>query len=470
MRRRLASSFRGSALAVALVAVGLSITACSGSGSSSHPSGAKSSPATTSTAPAPVAHAARNSSWATYNGGRARDGAAPSGPPLGRVRRAWSTPVSGAIYAQPLVVGGKVIVAGEDDVVSALRASDGKSLWHTSLGTPVDGGSLPCGNIDPSGITGTPVADPARGLLYVVGFLSGPRHVLFAIGLSDGKVRWQRPIDPPGADPSVHQERGALLLSRGRVYVPYGGLYGDCGQYHGWVVAVPASGPTGGLIPYRVPTGREGGIWAPPGPSADARGNLYVATGNGSSTTSFDYGNAVIRLSPGLKVQGYFSPRGGPQLSATDTDLGSTSPVLLPRARAFVAGKDGVGYLLNTSRLGGIGHQRASLPLCGGGAFGGIAYARGTLYVPCTGGLVAVRAGGGLRKAWSQSAVDHSVVIAGRGVWGIGGSTIYQLASSSGRVRFSATVGSPTHFTAPAIAGGRVFVAAGGRVQAFAGR
>jgi outer membrane protein assembly factor BamB len=386
------------------------------------------------------------------------------------VRRAWSAAVGAAVYAQPLVVGGTVIVAGEDDVVSALRASDGRLLWRRRLGTPVDGGSLPCGNIDPSGITGTPVADRARGLLYVVGFLSGPRHVLFALDLRGGAVRWQRPIDPPGADPAVHQQRAALALSRGRVYVSYGGLFGDCGPYHGWVVG--ASGRTGPLVSYRVPTAREAGIWAPPGPSIDAAGNLYVATGNGASTTSFDYGNAVIRLSPALRAQDYFTPRNGPALSSTDTDLGSTSPVLIPSrpTRAFVVGKEGVGYLLDAHHLGGVGHARASRALCGAGAYGGIAYARGRLYVPCADGLVAVRADSGLEPVWRQAAVLQTPVIAGPGVWGIGGSALNQLDPGTGRVRFRADIGTPAHFAAPAAAGGRVFVAAGGRVQAFAAR
>jgi outer membrane protein assembly factor BamB len=465
------AAFAGAAVAAVVAACGGS---SSGVRSSATPPTVTSTRPPAAVAPATTTGPGRRSvpavDWATFNGDRTRAGAAPSGPPLGRVIRAWSRQVGGAIYAQPLVIGGTVIVAGEDDVVSALRAADGKLLWRTRIGTPVAGGSLPCGNIDPSGITGTPVADTAHGVVYVVAFLSGPRHRLFAIDLRDGTVRWTRAIDPPGADPAVHQQRAALVLSRGKVYVAYGGLYGDCGPYNGWVVAVAASGPRGPLISYRVPTAREGGIWAPPGPSVDSAGNLYVATGNGSSTTSFDYGNAVIRLSPGLRVQGYFAPRGAPGLSASDTDLGSTSPVLLPGGLAFVVGKDGVGYLLDAGHLGGIGHPRASRPVCGAGAFGAIAYARATLYVPCSDGLVAVRADGGLRQAWTQAAVDHPPVIAGPGVWGIGGSTLYQLDPRSGHVRLRAEIGSPAHFAAPAAADGRVVVAAGGRVQAFAAR
>ena len=34
------------------------------------------------------------------------------------------------------------------------------------------------------------------------------------------------------------QERGALTVSGGRVWVPFGGLAGDCGGYKGRVVGV----------------------------------------------------------------------------------------------------------------------------------------------------------------------------------------------------------------------------------------
>src|SRR5260370_27745475 len=70
------------------------------------------------------------------------------------------------IYAQPLYVnsgpGGTAafIVATEQNDVVALSAADGSQLWLMSLGAPVPRLSLPCGNIDSLGVTGTPVIDP----------------------------------------------------------------------------------------------------------------------------------------------------------------------------------------------------------------------------------------------------------------------------------------------------------------------
>src|SRR5262249_59103828 len=111
---------------------------------------------------------------------------------------------------------------------------------------------------------------------------------------------------------------------------------------------------------------------------------------------------------------------------------------------------------------GGIGHPLASHNICGG-AFGGDAYAHGTIYVGCTDGIVAIRlAGDRLTPAWSQVAASFPPILAGPGLWAVGGGELDQLDPRSGRVRFSSPIGDPAHFATPAASGGRLFVAAGG--------
>jgi outer membrane protein assembly factor BamB len=458
--------FVGPLLAVLLVGV----AGCGGGSSKGKSTGTTSPPAVSTGTSTPAAPAP--GAWLTYHANLARTGLDSTGPPLGRARHAWTHQLDAKVYAQPLVTGNRVIAATEGNSVWALDARTGVTQWRAKLGTPVSGSSLPCGNIDPSGITSTPAIDAAAGTVYAVGFLQPARHVLFALDLATGHVRWQRQIDAPGADPRVHQQRSALALSRGRVYVAYGGLFGDCGNYFGRVVSAPAGGPSGALQSFRVPTGSRGAIWAPPGPSVDAGGNLFVATGNGAPGGSPDLGNSVIRLTPSLQQNSFWQPRNAVTLASSDTDLGSTSPLLLPGGRIFMIGKEGVGYVLDAAHLGGAGGELASHPVCSS-AFGASAYAGGLVYAPCTDGLVALRVtSSGFARAWKGPGFRAGPpIVAGGAVWTVDldGGKLYALNAQTGAVRFQASIGSPVQFSSPAAAGGSIYVGGGSQLLAFAG-
>jgi hypothetical protein len=128
---------------------------------------APASPATSSAAaPSATATSAppagQDADWPTYDRTADRSGVSISSPASATPRRSWTTAVDGTVYAQPLVVGSEVIVATENDTVYALDESTGAVRWSRHLASPVPAG-LPCGNVDPSGITGTPVADVTTG-------------------------------------------------------------------------------------------------------------------------------------------------------------------------------------------------------------------------------------------------------------------------------------------------------------------
>ena len=106
--------------------------------------------------------------WPTYHHDNERTGVAPQLAPVGSLDQAWQATLDGAVYGQPLLVGGRLIAATEQDTVYALDPGTGQVLWTTSLGEPIARSDLPCGNIDPLGITGTPAYDPATGLIFVV--------------------------------------------------------------------------------------------------------------------------------------------------------------------------------------------------------------------------------------------------------------------------------------------------------------
>ena len=414
-----------------------------------------------------------DSDWTTYHGNNSRNGdafPAMAGRQLSCAQLAWKTPpLYGVVYAEPLTYKGVVVVATEEDMVYGLNLTSGAEIWSASLGTPVNGSSLPCGNIDPTGVTATPVIDPATSTVYVLVFKAPGAHYLVALDLNTGNIRSTTPADPPGADPHVQQERSALSLGNGRVYVMYGGLAGDCGDYHGWVVGVNADG-SGGMVSYEVPTEREAGIWAPSGAALDSSGNLFVTSGNGASLTAFDFSNAVIELSPTLQELAYFTPSNWVQLNQGDTDLGSVGPMLLGEGEVFQVGKEGVGYLLNASHLGGVGGQKFSGQVCSS-AFGGTASAGNLVFVSCTDGLVALNTTSAAFSVLWQGP-DYPAgppIVTGSVVWTMDTSNgwLHGYQVDTGAPVFSTQTGGVTRFTTPSAGEGRVIVAAGSEVFAF---
>jgi len=435
----------------------------------SRPGPARHSPSPSSSpsrSPSPVPTAAPGAAWPEFLGGAERFGIGFSSPALTDIRQAWSAGLDGAEYGQPLVAGGHVIAATENDSVFSFDVASGALAWKQHLGDPVSGRSLPCGNIDPSGITSTPAIDPVRGTVYVVAYLSGFHHTLFALDLKTGAVRWQRPIDPPALSPTVHQQRSALSFANGRVYVPYGGLYGDCGNYRGWVIASAADGQ-GDLLSYEVKAGREAGIWAPGGAVTDPSGNLYVAVGNAEGS-GFNYGNSVIKLSPDLRELDYWAPSNWAALNASDTDVGSVAPALLEDGLLFQAGKAGIGYLVKTQGMGGIGGEVFSGRVCPGRVDGATAYNPPFLYVACSNnGLVALKEGGGrFDVAWRAGAGGNTATLAGGWAWSMGGSTLAQINPTSGEVKGGVPLGQAAHFQSVGAGEGRIFVP--GLTQLFA--
>jgi hypothetical protein len=395
--------------------------------------------------------------WTVYGGGATHTGQdLERVPAAGVLYEEWRThTLDGALYAEPVIADGCVIVATENDSLYAFDGFSGEPRWHDHLAAPVPGSSLPCGDINPSGITGTPVVDVAKGLLWAVVFTEGadgPQHELVGVDAANGRVVSRREVNVPGVSPRAEQQRGALALANGNVYIPFGGLDGDCGDYRGTVVAAPEQ--VGRRLTFwEVPTGRGGGIWAPAGVDVLGDGSLLFATGNGAARSGerWDGSDAVVRLSRAMHMEGYFAPTDWGELNARDLDLGSSAPAVLPGGLALQVGKDGKGYLVRTGHLGGVGGQLASAPVCpGGGAFGSDAVAGDVVYVPCATGLTAVGASGkSLHVLWhSSSAGPGSPVLAGGKVWEVTTSGVLQgVDTGTGRVVQTLTLERPaTHF------------------------
>ena len=126
-----------------------------------------------------------------------------------------------------------------------------------------------------------------------------------------------------------------------------------------------ALGGAHGTIAYTVPTAREAGIWAPPGPVQDAAGHLFVSVGNGASGVGdpYDHSDSVLELT-GSRLTDSFSPSTWPTDNEADLDLGSQGPALVGNRWVFIAGKSGTAYVLRQGGLGGIGGQVAKAAVC----------------------------------------------------------------------------------------------------------
>jgi hypothetical protein len=139
-------------------------------------------------------------------------------------------------------------------------------------------------------------------------FGTGPPHPeLVALDLASGAVRFRRPADPPGIDPRAHNQRSALVLANGRVSVASGGRFGDCSRYQGWEWA--ASRRDGPVVSFRVPTAAERVFRRRLNRSSTARRTVGRHR-NDSSSTVYDQGNSVLRLTELRQVDVFAQPAG----------------------------------------------------------------------------------------------------------------------------------------------------------------
>lgn len=290
------------------------------------------------------------------------------------------------LYTQPLVVTGVQVGGGTRDLVYvttvnnsvyAFDANDGEAVspvWHVNFGTPANVHSTDFGCLDINGqmgIIGTPVIDKNRGVLYVValtraGELTGPGtgfiQRLHALDLATGADLPVSPvvINAPGFDALMQNQRPALMLANGMVYVGYAS-HCDKEPYHGFLMAYDAQTLTQVSVLNTSPTGSEASIWqSGQGPAVDDEGNVYVVTGNGSWDGVRNFSESFLKLTPTLKLIDWFTPTNHFALDKADADLNSSGATLIPGTHLVVGGgKEGVLFTLDTRNLGHLGDEHA---------------------------------------------------------------------------------------------------------------
>jgi outer membrane protein assembly factor BamB len=449
-------------VAVCCAAVML-LAGCSGSSGGSRSSNAGTPPGTAPPASGgSSAPPTSGTDWPNYHGDPAHSGNATNMPAVhGTPRVVARVKLDGQVYASPIVAGGVTFVATENDTVYALDRSY-RQVWQRRLGTPSPQEERQCGDISPLGITGTPIYQD--GVVYVVAELAGNvRHELFALDAATGKVKWSRGVDLPGVSARDMQQRGALAVANGRVWVSYGAQAGDCGDYKGRVVGVNLDG-TGDPVFYSPPTQRGGGIWNPGGPTRLPNGDLLVVSANGAAFPGdvYDHTNSVLRLDGDAHLVDSFAPSDWAQNNQGDVGLGSQGPALVGDRWAVLGGKSGPVYVLRQDHLGGIGGQVSVKDICP--SYGGAAVDGNVVYLPCEGsGDAAVRVDshGQLHVLWhADASLAGAPVVGGGRVWALDqhGGVLHALDPKTGKTSAQVDVGETSRFATPAITGPDVLV------------
>jgi hypothetical protein len=445
-----------------------------------------------------------------------------------RLDPSFAPSYTGNAYAQPLYLDGMggtdmVLAVTEANQVSAFNAANGAMIWQRTLGAPQPmpntAENVGCGNIDPLGITGTPIIDFAKRTMYLDAMIrenNAAHHRIFALSVDDGVTRPGWPVDV-GTKVSMgslqflsapQNQRGALALVNGNLFVPYGGHNGDCGDYHGWVVSVSADNPS--VIKGWATPALAAGIWAPGGLSSDGT-SVFAATGNGFGEMTWAGGEMVGRFGPGASFSGnpvdFWVPTNWQMLDGFDYDLGGSTVLVIdvpgatPSALLAAFGKDGTVYLIDRNNMGGISAPVASLhasaisiinaPASYKTAMGTYLVFKGHGIPTCPGldansNLIAVRIGATnpptLTLVWCADAG------AGRGspistttdgindpiVWAIGAENdnrLWGFDGDTGAIVLGGADGPAlartSRFITPIVAKGRIFVAGNGQLYAF---
>jgi hypothetical protein len=380
-----------------------------------------------------------------------------SGSTFGKL---FSCSVDAEVYAQPLYVANFAIAGGTHNIVLVATQNDSvyafdadakpcvqywkKSFLGPGITTVPPSDVIETGDINTKiGVLGTPVIDPATGTLYVVaktketvgtGCSAGsPCYVqkLHALNLATGAEKLNGPAnissaisvlgsgdasdpDCPGATAGHVQfcalrenQRPGLLLLNGKVYIAWAS-HGDNDPYHGWVIGYSAADLTQAPVLFNTtPDGGRGGIWMTgTGPAADAAGNIYVITGNGTFDTAAprtNYGDSFVKLTAGLSVADFFTPANQDFLNGNDFDVGSGGAIVVdstgPSPHLLIGGdKQGVLYVIDRDNMTGFnsgGDQiLQTVPITTGpaciicGIFSTPAFWEGNLYVIAIGDVL----------------------------------------------------------------------------------
>lgn len=471
----------------------LLIVACGGQAVSS--SSATGPPAAQASGSAALSSAAASADWLQFGDDAQSSGVGPADTGItaanaGRLRLRQAR-IDGVADSAPVALHRVVVDGSRRDVIVvttsygraiAIDPATGRRLWEFR---PAGVNSSP-GN--PQVTTASPLADPDRRFIYS----ASPNGVIHKLAVSDGHQVWARGIT---FDPGHEKIASSLRVSGNWVVAVTGGYIGDAPPYDAHVVTIDrASGRIVHVFNSECSNRRrlirasscgvtntrgDSAIWSRAGAVIEpGSGRILVATGNGPFDGRTSWGDSVLELSPDAgQLLRHWTPTDQARLDAGDTDVGSTSPALLPavhgRRLAVQGGKAGVLDLLDVDRLSGttggagrrLGGQVSQTPAPDGGQVftqPAVWSTGGRTYVFVADGSATAAyelvdaAHPRLRQVWKQDSGGTSPVVAGGllYVFDPGGSMDIRRPLTGALVR-SMPAGTG-HWNSPIVLGGRI--------------
>lgn len=241
-----------------------------------------------------------------------------------------------------------VIVAGSSDSLWVIDSDTGKLFWSkkfTYAGKPRREPSWLC----PNSLNATPVADKRTRRVYMVtsdGFL---RSLNFINGEDD--------IAPFSFVPE-YSKNWSLNLVDGVVYTT---ISQGCNGVRSAVYGVDMNDPNRPVTKFEATSTGGAGIWGRAGVAFGANGRIFAETGDGPWDAQTKWADTFLGLNArDLKLADYYTPENRAWITRKDLDMGCMSPVVFPfKGKELVAGagKEGVIYLLDGSKLGGEDHR-----------------------------------------------------------------------------------------------------------------
>lgn len=428
-----------------------------------------------------LANAALASDWPVFDHDSGRSGDAEgqglTTATVAGLRERWQIKLPDVADSAPIVVGSRLYESLKNGTTVAVDVVDGRIVWTFTTQGPKITQSVPAYDsvgkaLYAPGVDGfIHKLDPATGReLRGLGF---PAQITMA--------------------PETEKDASALNVANGYLYAQTSGYLGDATPYVGHVIAIHLSdgtehifntlcGSQHRLIDPRSCPRQRSGLWSRSGvvvdPDPSMGGRIYVATGNGSFNPSDgDFGDSVLALSPDAgRLLDSYTPGNYADLEAADLDLGSISPVLLPRQAnsatplmAVQGGKDAQLRLLDRTNLGGVGRTLQTIDL-GAKLYGAPAVwsdpsRRVWVFLDISDGvhaykLTTTNGKSQLASAWHAdvpSTYEGTSPVVSNGIVFVAGSgALVALDAASGHQLWTHALG-PVHWQSPTIANGVVY-------------